>query len=428
MSLQVEKMEKSMAKLTIEVSAEKFAEAIKAAYKKNAGKINVQGFRKGKAPFSVVEKMYGSEIFYEDAANIIIPDAYEEELKNSDVEPVSRPEVDVVQIEKGKPFIFTATVAIKPEVTLGTYKGIEVECEKAIVTDEDVMDELKREQEKNASMETVEDRPAELGDKTTIDFEGFVDGVAFEGGKGTDYPLELGSHSFIDTFEDQIVGANVGDELDVNVTFPDEYQAEELAGKPALFKVTVKKIEKKILPEIDDELAQDVSEFDTLDEYKDDIRAKLLEKKEAQIKAAKEDSVIEKIIEGATMEIADAMITDQTERMIREYAQNLQMQGLSIEQYMQFTGNTVEQMMEQMRPQAEKRIQSRLVLEAVAAAENLEVSDDEVNEKLEEMGKMYGMDAAKVKEAVGEDGVNQMKEDIKVEKAINLVTEAAKEI
>ena len=428
MSLQVEKMEKSMAKLTIEVSAEKFAEAIKAAYKKNAGKINVQGFRKGKAPFSVVEKMYGSEIFYEDAANIIIPDAYEEELKNSDVEPVSRPEVDVVQIEKGKPFIFTATVAIKPEVTLGTYKGIEVECEKAIVTDEDVMDELKREQEKNASMETVEDRPAELGDKTTIDFEGFVDGVAFEGGKGTDYPLELGSHSFIDTFEDQIVGANVGDELDVNVTFPDEYQAEELAGKPALFKVTVKKIEKKILPEIDDELAQDVSEFDTLDEYKEDIKAKLLDGKTKEANAKKEDAVVEKIIEGATMEIADAMITDQTERMIREYAQNLQMQGLSIEQYMQFTGNTVEQMMEQMRPQAEKRIQSRLVLEAVAAAENLEVSDDEVNEKLEEMGKMYGMDAAKVKEAVGEDGVNQMKEDIKVEKAINLVTEAAKEI
>lgn len=428
MSLQVEKLEKGMAKLTIEVPAEKLDEAIKAAYKKNVGKINIPGFRKGKAPMKIIEQMYGTEIFYEDAANIIIPDAYEEELKDSDVEPVARPNVDVVQLEKGKPFIFTATVAIKPEVTLGSYKGIEVEVEKAIVTDEDVMEELKEEQQKNASIQTVEDRAAKLDDTVTIDYEGFVDGEAFEGGKGTDYPLVLGSHSFIDTFEDQIVGASVGDELDVNVTFPEEYHAEELAGKPALFKVTVKKIEERILPEIDDELAQDVSEFDTLDEYKDDIRAKLLEKKEAEIKANKEDAVIEKIIEGATMEIADDMITAQTERMLREFAQNVQMQGINIQQYMQLTGNTPEGMMEQMRPQAEKRIKSRLVLEAVAAAEGIEVSDEEVDEKIEEMAKMYGMEASQIKETIREEDTAQIKEDIKVEKAVDFVTEAAVEI
>lgn len=274
MSMQVEKLEKGMAKLTIEVSAEKFNEALKEAYKKSVGKINIPGFRKGKAPMGVIEKMYGTEIFYEDAANIIIPDAYDEEVSASDIQTVARPHVEVEQIEKGKSFIFTATVAIKPEVTLGQYKGIEVEALSALVSDDEVMESLKAEQEKNAVMENVEDKASEDGNTVTIDFEGFVDGEAFEGGKGTDYPLVLGSHSFIDTFEEQLVGKNVGDEVDVNVTFPENYQAEELAGKPALFKVTVKKIEKKILPEIDDELAQDVSEFDTLDEYKADIKAK----------------------------------------------------------------------------------------------------------------------------------------------------------
>jgi trigger factor len=428
MSLQVEKLEKGMAKLTIEVSAEKFDEALKSAYKKNAGKYSVQGFRKGKVPMKILEKMYGPEIFYEDAANIIIPEAYEEELKDSEVEPVARPTVDVEQIEKGMPFIFTATVAIKPDVTLGSYRGIEVQVEKAIVTEDDIMNELKAEQEKNASIEPVEDRAAALDDTVTIDFEGFVDGEAFEGGKGTDHALVLGSHTFIDTFEDQLVGTNVGDEVDVNVTFPEDYREESLAGKPALFKVRVNKIEQKILPEIDDELAQDVSDFDTLDEYKDDIRAKLLEKKEAEIKAKKEDDVIEKIIEGASMEIAEDMIKAQIQNMMREFAQNLQMQGMSIEQYMQFTGNTPDKMMEQLRPQAEKRIQSRLVLEAVAAAENLEATDEDVDNKLKEMADMYGMEADKIKESAGEDGLKQIRQDISVEKAIDFVRDSAVEI
>lgn len=427
MSMQVEKLEKGMAKLTIEVSAERFNEAMKAAYKKSVGKINVPGFRKGKAPMAIIEKMYGSDVFYEDAANIIIPDAYEEEVSASDVEPVARPGIDVVQIEKGKSFIFTATVAIKPEVELGKYTGIEVEKADLEVSDDEIMQELKSEQEKNASMETVEDRAAQLDDTVTIDFEGFVDGEAFEGGKGTDYPLVLGSHSFIDTFEDQLVGRNTGEETEVNVTFPEDYQAKELAGKPAVFKVTVKKIEKKVLPEIDDELAQDVSEFDTLDEYKADIKAKLLEKKEKENKAKKEDAVIEQIIEGAKMEIADDMVTAQTENMLREFAQNIQMQGISIEQYMQFTGNTAQGMMEQMRPQALKRIQSRLVLEAVAAAEKLEASDGEVDEKIEQIAKAYGMEADKLKETIGEKEMEQIKEDIKVEKAVEFVTDSAVE-
>ena len=391
------------------------------------GKINVPGFRKGKAPMAIIEKMYGSDVFYEDAANIIIPDAYEEEVSASDVEPVARPGIDVVQIEKGKSFIFTATVAIKPEVELGKYTGIEVEKADSEVSDDEIMQELKSEQEKNASMETVEDRAAQLDDTVTIDFEGFVDGEAFEGGKGTDYPLVLGSHSFIDTFEDQLVGRNTGEETEVNVTFPEDYQAKELAGKPAVFKVTVKKIEKKVLPEIDDELAQDVSEFDTLDEYKADIKAKLLEKKEKENKAKKEDAVIEQIIEGAKMEIADDMVTAQTENMLREFAQNIQMQGISIEQYMQFTGNTAQGMMEQMRPQALKRIQSRLVLEAVAAAEKLEASDGEVDEKIEQIAKAYGMEADKLKKTIGEKEMEQIKEDIKVEKAVEFVTDSAVE-
>ena len=427
MSLQFEKLEKGMGKLTIEVEAEKFQAALKEAYKKNVGKINIQGFRKGKAPMKIIEQMYGVEVFYEDAANILIPEAYDSEVTASDIDPVARPEIDVVQMEKGKSFIFTATVAIKPEVTLGDYKGIEVEVAAAEVTEEDILEEIKKEQEKNSSMEAVEDRAAELDDTCTIDFEGFVDGVAFDGGKGTDYPLVLGSHSFIDTFEDQLVGKEIGKEVEVNVTFPEEYQAPELAGKPALFKVTIKKIEKKVLPEIDDELAQDVSEFETLVEYKEDIKAKLLQKKESEIKGKKEDDIIEKIIEGSTMEIADDMVMAQAERMLREFAQNIQMQGIDIQQYMQFTGNTPEKMMEQMKPQALKRIQSRLVLEAVAAAEAMQASDEEVNTKIEEIAKNYGMEVDQVKETFGEDEMNQMKEDIKVEKAVNFVTEKAVE-
>ncbi len=427
MSMQVEKLEKGMVKLTIEVSAERFSDALKQAYKKGVGKINIPGFRKGKAPMSVIEKMYGPEVFYEDAANIIIPDAYDEEIKESDLWVVARPHIDVEQIEKGKSFIFTATVAVRPEVTLGEYRGIETEALSSEVTDDEVMESLKTEQEKNAVMENVEDAPAEDGNTVTIDFEGFVDGVAFEGGKGTDYPLVLGSHSFIDTFEEQLIGKNIGDETEVSVTFPENYQAEELAGKPAIFKVTIKKIEKKVLPEIDDELAQDVSEFDTLDEYKADIKAKLIEKKEKENRAKKEDAVIEKIIENAKMEIADDMVDAQAETMLREFAQNIQMQGINIEQYMQLTGNTAQGMLEQMKPQAIKRIQARLVLEEIAKAEGIEVSDEEVDEKLADMAKTYGIELSTLKESAGDSELEQIKDDIKVEKATEFVTDAAVE-
>lgn len=427
MSLQVEKLEKGMAKLTIEVASERFDEALKAAYKKSVHKMSVPGFRKGKVPMKVIEQMYGSDVFYEDAANILIEETYEEEVSASDIEVVARPSIDVTQIEKGKNFIFTATVATKPEVTLGEYKNIEVEVEKSEVSDDEVMEELKKEQEKNSSLEAVEDRAAELDDTVTIDFEGFVDGTAFDGGKGSDYPLVLGSHSFIDTFEDQLVGKNTGDEIEVNVNFPDEYKASELAGKPAMFKVTVKKIERKVLPEIDDDLAQDVSEFETLDEYKADIKAKLLEKKEQEVKAKKENDVIEKIIEGSSMEISDDMITAQTENMFREFSQNIQMQGIDVKQYMQYTGNTSEKMMEQMKPQALKRIQSRLVLEAVATAEKIETSDEEIDKSYSDMAKMYNMEVDNIKEALGEGGIKQIREDILVEKAVNFVTDSAVE-
>ena len=385
------------------------------------------GFRKGKAPLKMIEKMYGPEMFYDDAANIVIPDAYDREVEANKVEVVARPHIDVEQIEKGKEFIFTATVAIKPEVTLGDYKGIEVEKMDIEVTEDEILNKIKAEQEKNASMVTVEDRASELDDTVTIDFEGFSDGKAFEGGKGTDYALVLGSHTFIDNFEDQLIGHNVGDKVEVNVTFPADYQAEDLAGKPALFKVTIKKIEKKVLPEIDDELAQDVSDFDTLDEYKADIKAKLTEDKEKDAKSKKENDVVEKIIENATMDIADDMIAAQAERMLNEYAQNLQMQGLSFDMYMKYTGMTVEQLLDQMKPQALKRIQARLVLEAVAVAEKFDVTDEELDAKCEEIGKMYGMELDKVKETFGEEGLNQIKEDIKVEKAADFVRDNAVE-
>ena len=427
MSLKIEKLEKGMAKLTIEVSAEEFDKAYAQAYKKNVTKINMPGFRKGKAPLKMIEKMYGPEMFYDDAANIVIPDAYDREVEANKVEVVARPHIDVEQIEKGKEFIFTATVAIKPEVTLGDYKGIEVEKMDIEVTEDEILNKIKAEQEKNASMVTVEDRASELDDTVTIDFEGFSDGKAFEGGKGTDYALVLGSHTFIDNFEDQLIGHNVGDKVEVNVTFPADYQAEDLAGKPALFKVTIKKIEKKVLPEIDDELAQDVSDFDTLDEYKADIKAKLTEDKEKDAKSKKENDVVEKIIENATMDIADDMIAAQAERMLNEYAQNLQMQGLSFDMYMKYTGMTVEQLLDQMKPQALKRIQARLVLEAVAVAEKFDVTDEKLDAKCEEIGKMYGMELDKVKETFGEEGLNQIKEDIKVEKAADFVRDNAVE-
>lgn len=427
MSVQVEKLEKSMAKLTIEASAEDFEAAIDKAYKKNRSKIAMPGFRKGKAPRKMIEKMYGAGIFYEDAANAIIPDAYADAAKESGLEIVAQPEIDVVQIESGKPFIFTATVAVKPEVTLGEYKGIEVEKKTAEVTDEDINAEIDRVRENNSRMITVDDRATQDGDTVIIDFDGYVDGEQFEGGKAEDYSLVLGSHTFIDNFEDQLVGKNIGDDVEVNVTFPDQYQAEELQGKPAVFKVKIKEIKVKELPEVDDEFAQDVSDFDTLAEYKEDLKKKLLESAEAAISREKEEAVITKIIENAQMDIPEPMVDTQTRQMMQEFAQRIQSQGLSLEQYMQFTGLTPQKMIEDLKPQALKRIQSRLVLEAVVAAENIEATEEEVQKEIENMASMYQMEADKLKDLMGEEEKKQISLDVAVQKAVDLVVEAAVE-
>lgn len=427
MSVQVETLEKSMAKLTIEVSAEEFETALDKAYKKNKNKISLPGFRKGKAPRAMIEKMYGTGVFYEDAANDLIPGAYESAAKESELEIVAQPSIDVTQIEKGKPFIFTATVAVKPDVTLGDYKGIEVEKKTAEVTDEELQAEIDKVRESNSRMITVEDRAVQDGDITTIDFEGFVDGEPFEGGKGENYPLTIGSHSFIDNFEEQLIGKNIGEETEVNVTFPEQYQAEELQGKPAVFKVTIKEIKVKELPELDDDFAQDVSEFDTVDEYKEDLKKKLLENKEAALKREKEEDVVGKIIENATMEIPDPMVDTQVRQMVQEFSQRIQSQGLSLQQYMQFTGMTPESLTNELQPQALKRIQSRLVLEAVVAAENIETSDEDLEKELEKMAEMYQMEADKLKELVGEEEKKQIALDLAVQKAVELVVDAAVE-
>ncbi len=427
MSLQVEKLEKNMAKLTIEVSAEELDKAMQNAYLKARGKISIPGFRKGKAPRKMIEQMYGKGIFLEDAANALIPEHYSKALEECDLEIVSQPEIDVTQAEPGKAFIFTAEVAVKPEVTLGEYKGVEVPKSETEVTDEDIDAEIKKEQEKNSRTVTVEDRGAENGDITTIDVEGFVDGVAFEGGKGTDYPLTLGSGSFIPGFEDQLVGAKAGDHVEVNVTFPEEYQAAELAGKAAVFQCDVKKVETKELPELDDDFAQDVSEFDTLAEYREDVKKNLTEKKEKEARAAKENTAVDKAIENAEMEIPDAMLNTQVRQMMNDFASRMQSQGLTMEQYFQFTGMTLEKMQEEMKPQALKRIQTRLVLEKIAETENIEVSKDEVNEEISKMAEMYKMEADKLKELLGDRELEQMKKDMAVQKAVTLVADEAKE-
>ena len=425
MSLQVEKLEKNMVKLTIEASAEELDAAIEKAYQKNKGKISVQGFRKGKAPRAVIEKLYGAGIFFEDAANALIPKAYDEAVKESDLEIVSQPDINIVQIEKGKPFIFTAEVAVKPEVTLGDYKGIEVEKIEVSVSDDEMNAELDRVREQNSRTITVEDRAIENNDIAVIDFEGFVDGVAFEGGKGTDYSLVIGSHSFIDTFEEQLVGKKTGEEVEVNVTFPEEYQAKELAGKPAMFKVTVKEIKVKELPELNDEFAQDVSEFETLEEYKADVKKNLEEKKYNAAMSAKEEAVVDTVIENATMEIPEAMIETQVRQMADDFARRIQQQGLSLEQYFQFTGMDAKKFLDSIRPQALKRIQSRLVLEAIVKAENIEVSEEELNKELEGMAAAYKMELDKLKELMSDKETMSM--DIAVQKAVDLIAAAAVE-
>ena len=428
MSVQVEKLEKNMAKLTIEVSAEEFGKAMQKAYQKQKNHISLPGFRKGKAPMAMIEKMYGPQVFYEDAANILMPEAYANAADESGLDIVSQPDIEVTQIEKGKTFIFTAEVAVKPEVVLGGYKGVEVEKKTVEVTDEEIQAELLKEQEKNSRITAVEGRAVENGDLVVLDFEGFVDGEAFQGGKGEQYPLTIGSGAFIPGFEEQLIGAEVDKEVEVNVTFPEDYQAEELKGKAATFKCTVHKIEKKELPELNDDFAKDVSEFDTLEEYKADIKKNIEESKLEDIRRDKEDAVLTKVIEDAQMEIPEAMIETQTRQMMDDFARRMQSQGLTMDQYMQFTGTSMDTLMEQMKPQALKRIQSRLVLEQIAVAENIQISDEQLFEEIKKMADMYKMDADKLKDMMGEHEKEQLKQDMAVQQAITLITEAAKEV
>ena len=426
MSLQVEKLEKNMAKLTIEASAEDFEKAIQKVYLKARGKINIPGFRKGKAPRKLIEKMYGTGVFYEDAANDLIPTAYAEALKDCDLEIVSRPAVSIEQIEEGKSFIYTAKVAVKPEVTLGQYKGVEVQKTKSDVTEEDIETEIKRAREKNSRLITVEDRGVEDGDQVTIDFDGSVDGKRFEGGKAEDYPLTIGSHTFIDNFEEQLIGKTTGEECEVNVTFPAEYHVEELKNKPAVFKVKVKEIQRKELPGANDEFASEVSDFDTMEEYKKDLSEKLHAEKIEAAKTADEDKVVAKVIENATMEIPDQMVEEQVNGMVNDYARRLESQGISFKQYVEITGMTAEKIGEQMKPQAIKRIQTRLVLEAVVKAENIQADDAAVEEQFDKMAEDFKMDKEQIKGMFGEEQMAQLKEDLAVQKAIDFLVAEAK--
>ena len=427
MSLQVEKLENNMAKLTIEVPADDLEKALQSAYMKQKNKIAMPGFRKGKVPRQMIEKMYGPEIFYDDAANTLIPKAYSEAYEECELEIVSRPEINVVQIEKGKSFIFTADVATKPEVKLGEYKGLEVDKVSTRVTQKEVDAKIQEEAEKNAREVVVTDRAVADGDEVILDFEGFVDGEAFEGGKGENYPLTIGSGSFIPGFEEQLVGAEAEKEVEVKVTFPEDYHAEELKGKEAVFKCTVHEIKAKELPEIDDEFAAEVSEFDTLEEYKADVKAKIKEQKAADGKRNQEDQAVEQAVKNAEYEIPQPMIETQTTQMVEDFAQRIQSQGITLEQYFQFTGLTAEKMMEDMKPQAIKRIETRLVLEAIAKAENIEITDEKVDEELAKMAESYKMEVEKLKEFMGENEKKQMKEDLAVQEAVTFLVENAVE-
>ncbi len=425
MSVQVEKLEKSMVKLTIEVSPEEFEKGVQAAYLENRSKIHVQGFRKGKAPRALIEKLYGASIFYEDAANKVMPEAYEKALVEAGLEPVSRPEVDIVNIGKGETFVFTVKVAVMPEVTLGQYKDLEYTPAPIEVSEEDIEAEIKKTQEQNARTITVEDRAIENGDIAVIDFEGFADGVAFEGGKGTDHELVIGSHSFIDTFEEQLIGKNVGDEVDVNVTFPEQYHSESLAGKPALFKVVVKAIKVKELPELDDDFASDVSDFDTFEEYKESVAASIAEKKEKEAENEKKSALVDMAVDNATMEVADAMVDVEAQQMVDSYAQRMQSQGLTMDQYLQYLGMTMEQLVEQTKPNALKNIRTRLVLEKIAEVEAIEVSEEDVDKELQQMADMYKLTLEQVKEYMGAQ-TEMLKKDLAAQKAEQFIFANAK--
>ena len=426
MSVQVENLEKNTAKLTIEVPAEKFEEAVQHSYNKNKGKFNIPGFRKGKAPFNMIKKMYGVGVFYEDAVDEVIDASYPDAAKESGLEIVSRPSISIEEIEEGKAFVYTAVVAVKPEVTLGEYKGVEVQKTKSEVTEEDIETEIKRAREKNSRLITVEDRGIEDGDQVTIDFDGSVDGKRFEGGKAEDYPLTIGSHTFIDNFEEQLIGKTTGEECEVNVTFPAEYHVEELKNKPAVFKVKVKEIQRKELPEANDDFASEVSDFDTMEEYKKDLTEKLQAEKIEAAKTADEDKVVAKVIENATMEIPDQMVEEQVNGMVNDYARRLESQGISFKQYVEITGMTAEKIGEQMKPQAIKRIQTRLVLEAVVKAENIQADDAAVEEQFDKMAEDFKMDKEQIKGMFGEEQMAQLTEDLAVQKAIDFLVAEAK--
>ena len=427
MSVSVEKLENSMVKLTIEVSAEDFDKAINKVYNRQKGRMNVPGFRKGKTPRKVLEKMYGAAIFYEDAANDCINSSYPDAAKESGEDIVSNPEINVTQIEAGKPFIYTAEVAVKPPVSLGKYKGVEVEKQEVTVFDEEVDDEIRKEQEKNASKNEITDRPVKDGDDIVLDFEGFCDGVAFEGGKGTDYPLTIGSGSFIPGFEEQLVGANIGEEMEVNVTFPENYQSDDLAGKDAMFKCTVKKITEKILPELDDEFADEVSEFSTLAEYKEDVRKNILERKQRSAQTVKENQAVEKVIADAHVEIPAAMLRTQQEQMTSEFEQQVMSQGMNFDDYLKYAQTTREQMVENMKDEAERRIKYRLVMEQVAKEENIVATEEDFEAELQKMADAYRMDVETIKKYFVERKEGMM-EDIAVQKAITFVSDNAVEV
>ena len=423
--MNIERLDHNMVKLTIEVSAEDFENAMQQAYLKNRSKIQIQGFRKGKAPRIMIEKMYGPEVFYDDAANIVIPDAYQKAIESEEgkaLDIVSQPEIDVTQVEKGQPFIFTAEFAVRPEVRLGAYKDLGIEKKTAEVSEEEVDQELQKTREQNARTITVEDRPVESGDIAVIDYEGFCEGEAFDGGKGENHELEIGSHSFIDTFEDQLIGKNIGDDVDVNVTFPEEYHAENLAGKPALFKVKINGIKKKELPELDDEFAEEVSDFDTLAEYREDVKKKLQEKKQQDLDNDYRDEVVKKAVENAEMDIPEAMINDQARNLVNEQAQRMQQMGLDMKTYLQYTGQTPQDLQNQMKDQAETRIKNSLVLSAIAKAENVEISDDDVKAEIENMAKMYQMEVEQLEGYLGEDEKKNIRQDLAIQKAVEIIT------
>ena len=428
MSLQVERLEHNMAKLTIEVPAEEVEKALQAAYLKERGKISLPGFRKGRVPRQMIEKMYGPEVFYDEAANRMISEAYAKAYDECELELVSQPKIEITQLEKGKEFIFTAEVAVKPEVKLGEYKGLKVDKVSTRVTQKEVDEEIDKERERNARTIDVTDRAVQDKDQITLDFEGFVDGVAFEGGKASDYPLTIGSGAFIPGFEDQLIGANIDEEKEINVTFPEEYQAKELAGKAAVFKCTVHSIKAKELPELDDDVVSDVSEkSETVDAYKAEVKAKIKERKENEGKQKREDQSVEQAVANAEMDIPEAMISFQSRQMVDDFARRIMQQGMTMEQYFQFTGLSEEKMMEEFKPEAEKRIRTRLTLEAIVAAENIEVSEERLDEELQKMADSYKMEVDKLKEYMGENEKKQMKEDIAIQEAVTLIANAAVE-